>query len=131
MQVLNHHIYEYQKGLRHLVLHTMNSKDLERAERKLQKYEIDYLTVRVNSTKVNIFFGSQECVDVVRSFNGKPLNLLTAEQDFILGIMLGYDRKAQCERFLKRKPCENVLKVKNGKVKLMHNTNFYLDLGIV
>lgn len=47
-------------------------------------------------------------MDVVRTFNPK-LNQLTAEQDFMLGIMLGYDRVKQCERYMK---------IKNKEVKL-------------
>ncbi len=104
MQVLGHHIYEYQKGLRHLVLHTMNAKDREIAERKLSHYDVDYVVVPVTDSKINIFFGKRECVDVVRTFCNNPLNKLTAEQDFILGIMLGYDRLAQCKRFMQRMP---------------------------
>lgn len=102
MQVLCHHIYEYQKGLRHLVLHTMKGVDREAAERKLSKYNVDYVIQELQRNNINIFFGKKECVDVVRSFKNIPLNELTNEQDFILGIMLGYDRLAQCSRFLQR-----------------------------
>jgi len=31
------------------------------------------------------------------------LNNYTDEEDFILGIMLGYDRYKQCDRFIKRR----------------------------
>ncbi len=103
MEVLCHHIYEYQKGLRHLVLHTMKGSEQEQAECKLSRRNIDYHIVGLKNGNINIFFGKRECVDVVRSFGDIALNLLTFEQDFILGIMLGYDRLAQCERFLKRK----------------------------
>lgn len=106
MKVLAHHIYEYQKGLRHLVLHTMKSEERGAAERKLQHFNVEYLVVNVTERKINIFFGRSECVEVVRSFGNIPLNKLTAEQDFILGIMLGYDRVAQCGRFLMRKPLD-------------------------
>ncbi len=106
MRVLAHHIYEYRKGLRHLVLHTMKSEEREAAEHKLQQFEVEYMVVPVTERKINIFFGRRECVEVVRSFGGLPLNKLTAEQDFILGIMLGYDRVAQCSRFLMRKPLD-------------------------
>ncbi|MFR9651940.1 MAG: DUF2023 family protein [Rikenellaceae bacterium] len=102
MQVLCHHVYEYQKGLRHLVLHTMKSSDRALAVRKLERFGIEYHIVYVTESKINIFFGSRECVDVVRTFGDVPLYELSHEQDFILGIMLGYDRVAQCERFLKR-----------------------------
>lgn len=33
----------------------------------------------------------------------RPLNLLTPEEDFMLGTMLGYDICAQCERYCERK----------------------------
>ncbi len=102
MQVLCHHIYEYQKGLRHLVLHTMKSLDREAAEKKLSKYDVEYMITELSNGNINIFFGKRECVDVMRSFGNVPLNHLTVEQDFILGIMLGYDRLAQCSRYLKR-----------------------------
>ncbi len=103
MQVLCHHIYEYQKGLRHLVLHTMKGVDRAAAEAKLTSRSIDYLITKLSNGNINIFFGRKECVEVVRSFQEVPLNYLTDEQDFILGTMLGYDRAAQCERYLKRK----------------------------
>ncbi len=126
MQVLGHHIYEYQKGLRHLVLHTMNVKDREFAERKLSHYDVDFVVVPVTDTKINIFFGKKECVDVVRTFCDTPLNKLSAEQDFILGIMLGYDRLAQCKRFLHRKPMNDTLIVED-EAYLLKN---YSDIGI-
>ncbi|MFI3297188.1 MAG: DUF2023 family protein [bacterium] len=108
MEVLGHHIYEYQKGLRDLVLHTMQVGNREAAERKLNHYNIEYIIVPVTKNKINIFFGKRDCVDVVRTFSNKPLNTLTAEEDFILGIMLGYHRLEQCKRFLKRKLCNTV-----------------------
>ncbi len=126
MQVLGHHIYEYQKGLRHLVLHTMRTEDRAAAERKLNHYGVDYVVVPVTESKINIFFGKEECVDVVRTFCDKPLNKLTAEQDFILGIMLGYDRLAQCERFLKRKPMDAPIMVSDEAFHI----NSYTDIGI-
>lgn len=126
MQVLAHHIYEYRKGLRHLVLHTMQAKDRISAERKLSGYDVDYVVIPVSGEKINIFFGKKECVDVVRTFCHKPLNELSAEQDFILGIMLGYDRVAQCERFLKRRPSDNTLTVEDEAFMLGN----YSDVGI-
>lgn len=126
MQVLGHHIYEYQKGLRHLVLHTMHEKDRALAEIKLSRYDVDYVVVPVTETKINIFFGKKECVDVVRTFCNKPLNKLTAEQDFILGIMLGYDRLEQCKRFIQRKPLNRTLMVDDEVFTL----NNYSEVGI-
>lgn len=126
MRVLGHHIYEYQKGLRHLVLHTMRAEDRDLAERKLNSYSVDYIVVPVNETKINIFFGKKECVDVVRTFCDKPLNKLSAEQDFILGIMLGYDRLAQCKRFMNRKPLDAPIIVDDEAYML----NNYSNIGI-
>ncbi|MCD8493394.1 MAG: DUF2023 family protein [Geovibrio sp.] len=48
------------------------------------------------------FSGMKNCVNVVKQF-GVSLNKLTDEQDFILGVMLGYDRILQCKRYLSRK----------------------------
>lgn len=38
----------------------------------------------------------------------RPLNLLTPEEDFILGAMLGYDICAQCKRYCTRKARRSV-----------------------
>ena len=116
MQVLCHHIYEYQKGLRHLVLHTMKASDRETAEIKLCRYNIEYLITELSNGNINIFFGKNECIEVVKSFGNISLNQLSVEQDFILGIMLGYDRLAQCSRYIKR---NNEARVNNSK---QHNT---------
>jgi len=69
---------------------------------KLQKHEIDYLIHEITTVKINVYFGHKACIDVVRAFN-RHLNKLTAEEDFILGIMLGYDRLLQCHRYVDRK----------------------------
>jgi hypothetical protein len=102
MEVLNHHIYEYKKGLRNLVLHTMNSRDVSLAEEKLFRQGIMFFVQQVTAQKVNIYFGKEECVKIVRSFGAKSLSELSPEQDFMLGVMLGYDRMQQCERYLNR-----------------------------
>ena len=103
MKVFAHHIYEYKKGIRNLILHTMNSKYRIQAEQMLQRNQIAYIIQEVNSQKINIFFGEEECIGVLRNFGNKKLNDFTDEEDFILGIMLGYDRVKQCARYLKRK----------------------------
>lgn len=102
MKVLCHHIYEYKKGLRNLVLHTMASRDLGKAEEKLQQYRITYFVQYVTPQKVNVFFGKEQCVKIVKSFQRRTLTDFTPEEDFILGIMLGYDRLIQCDRYLVR-----------------------------
>ncbi|WP_319475799.1 DUF2023 family protein [Marispirochaeta aestuarii] len=102
MKILYHHIYEYKKGLRSLVLHTLASEYLHEAECRLKRNDISYIVHRVNETKANIFFGDRNCVAVVASFGEKSLYDLTPEEDFILGIMLGYSRIEQCRRYIKR-----------------------------
>lgn len=105
-RVFTHHIYEYQKGLRNLVLHTMNVKARKEVECFLQKKQISYHIQRVTLQKINVFFGDSRCVDIIKSFQITSLSKLSDEQDFILGIMLGYDQRLQYERYLKRKTAE-------------------------
>ncbi len=102
MKVFCHHIYEYKKGLRNLVLHTMAESLKEGAQQKLENNNIDYVIREISPTKINIFFGAPECVAVIRHFGTRKLCDYTPEQDFILGIMLGYCRKIQCDRYLER-----------------------------
>ncbi len=103
MTVFTHHIYEYKKGLRNLVLHTLPATQKDAAEGRLRYEGIDYFVRVVTEKKINIFFGNKVCVDIVRSIGDKPLYQYTDEEDFILGTMLGYSRLQQCERFIKRK----------------------------
>lgn len=112
MKVLSHHIYEYKKGLRNLVLHTMQTEDLEDAQSKLKQQHIEYHIQQVNTHKINIFFGKKECIEIIRSFGNKPLNEYNYEEDFILGIMLGYDRMQQCQRYLDKKANNPAIKLK-------------------
>ncbi len=115
LRVFYHHIYEYKKGIRNLILTTEKAKYKEAIEKRLQHEKIDYVIHDIQGGKINVYFGEKACVDVVRTLNPK-LNELTAEQDFMLGIMLGYDRVKQCERYLKIK--NNVIKLKSNKNQL-------------
>lgn len=103
LKVFHHHIYEYKKGVRNLILTTEKASAKIYIEKRLKNEGIDYVIQDVNSEKINVFFGARDCVDVVRTFVGKRLNELSPEEDFLLGIMLGYDRIKQCERYLKMK----------------------------
>lgn len=103
LQVLTHHIYEYRKGLRNLVLYTMSTDGLSKTEELLASKDICYFISHVNPTKVNVFFGDKVCIKIIKSFGDKQLSYYTDEEDFILGTMLGYDRIKQCERYIKRK----------------------------
>ena len=103
MDVFTHHIYEYEKGLRNLVLYTAKTDEIDYIESKLQKREISYVINKVNGDKANVYFGNPTCIEVVKTFGEIKLNELSNEQDYILGIMLGYDRLKQCDRYLKRR----------------------------
>ncbi len=103
MQVFYHLLYEFDKGLRDLALITEPKEKQSNILKRLQKENIPYLIQDVDTDKINVFFGKKACVDVVSTFINTRLNYISAEQDFILGIMLGYNRERQCERYLVRK----------------------------
>ncbi|TAJ11718.1 DUF2023 family protein [Marinilabiliaceae bacterium JC017] len=107
MKVFVHHIYEYKKGLRNLILHTMPVGKQEEAIRKLTSNNISYHIQYVTPFKINIFFGEPQCVEIIRHFGDKPLNELSDEEDFILGTLLGYGQVQQCQRYLNRKEEKN------------------------
>jgi hypothetical protein len=102
MQVLKHHVYEYKKGIRNMVLHTMKKTEKEKAIYYLNMKAVHFWISEVNETKINVFFGNQECVEIIKSFQAESLNKLLPEQDFMLGIMLGYSREQQYARYLKQ-----------------------------
>lgn len=110
-KILCHHVYEYRKGLRSLVLHTMGNAEREEVERFLASRSICFCIYEVGPAKMNVFFGNPDCVSIVRSFSSSSLNELSDEEDFMLGVMLGYDRMAQCRRYLKRKDRERTLRL--------------------
>lgn len=109
LRVFHHHIYEYKKGIRNLILTTEKAKYKSSIEKRLNNEKIDYVIHDIGNQKINVYFGAPSCVKVVETLNPR-LNELSAEQDFILGIMLGYDRAKQCDRYLKIK--NNIIKLK-------------------
>ncbi|MFA6990226.1 MAG: DUF2023 family protein [Candidatus Gastranaerophilaceae bacterium] len=109
MQLFYHQIYEYQKGVRNLILATEKIENLEKIKIRLEKEKIPYLVHKIDKDKFNIYFGDQRNIDVVKTFNTYRLDKISVEQDFILGIMLGYDRLKQCERYLNKKNKSNKL----------------------
>lgn len=104
MEIFCHHVYEYWKGLRNLILHTAPLSDLPVIVHKLDHHKIPYLIHHISDDRINVFFGHPDCISVVKKFDTIDLSRLTDEQDFILGIMLGYDRMQQCSRYLKKRP---------------------------
>ena len=100
MQIFYHHLYEYRKGLRRLILFTTGIENLNSVKIRLDSQGVSYLVSNVSNRKVNIFFGDDACISVLKQFHTLILNLLTDEEDFILGIMLGYDLSLQCKRYV-------------------------------
>ncbi len=103
MKVFYHLVYEYQKGLRDLCLFTCADKFFHKIQKILEHQKIDYLVLALPEDKINIFFGLKDCIETIKNFSSEELDLLTPEEDFILGIMLGYSRQKQYNRFLKKK----------------------------
>ena len=103
IKVLYNHIYEYKKGVRNLILYTLNEQYLPLACERLDKQRIPYLIQRAGKSNINIYFGQPECIETIRSFVSRPLNRLTPEEDFILGALLGYNICEQCKRFCTKK----------------------------
>ena len=103
LQLFMNCIYEYKKGIRSMVLLTMSSRHREFATRRLESNGISYEIQTVSPEKMNLFFGREECREVIRKIVIRPLNQVSAEEDFILGAMLGYDICQQCVRFCSRK----------------------------
>ena len=78
---------------------TEKASNREIIEQRLIKEKIPYVIKDVNGKNINVFFGNKDCIKVVSSFGEKSLDKLTPEQDFMLGIMLGYDKILQCRRY--------------------------------
>lgn len=100
MKVFYHHIYEYRKGLRNLILHTVSAEHQGQIEDRLSRGGIAYKIYPLTNGNINVFFGARECVDIVKAIAKSSLTDYTPQEDFILGTMLGYDRLVQCRRFL-------------------------------
>lgn len=123
MSLIDHHIYEFKKNVRNLFLHTVPASQEKVTVAKLEREGIRYLVSRLNDKVSNIFFGDPAFVEVVESFGQRRMNELTVEEDFILGILLGYGKKQQCERFLSRKR----KKVEHPKTSVMPTNTWRLS----
>ena len=106
MQVFRHLVYEYQKELRDLCLFTCSNEFMEKIEKSLMFQKINYLIYHLENGKINVFFGEKACLEIIKQFSSNNLSWLSAEEDFILGMMLGYGKSQQYQRFLdKKKRC--------------------------
>ena len=102
MDVLKNLVYEVKRKTKPMALFSCEAEREEEVKKILEKQKLDFFISKIDN-KINVFFGQNPCVNLVREKIGeKKLSDLTNEEDFILGIMLGYDRILQCERFLKR-----------------------------
>ncbi len=103
MRIFYHLIYEYKKGVRDLMLCTLTADTEEKVRWKLERNAINYKIQKLKNGNINVFFGKDECMLVANRICGeKALNLLTPEEDFILGILLGYSISEQCNRYCKK-----------------------------
>lgn len=103
IKVLMTHIYEYKKGVRNMILYTLNKNYEKQAIQRLESQQICYVRQEAGERSVNLYFGRPECIEAIKMMVNRPLNKLTPEEDFILGALLGYDICRQCERFCSRK----------------------------
>ena len=103
LKVLSNHIYEYQKGVRQMILFTCSKEYEPFVAQRLSRQNIDFVMQPAGKNNLNFYFGRKECLNAIRLIVTRPLNQLTPEEDFILGAMLGYDICAQCERYCERK----------------------------
>lgn len=111
MNIFLHHIYEYHKGIRNMILFTGHKQYRQFIEARLRKNGIAYFIRAVGDARINVFFGNPACIQVIGVIGNKDLHELTDEEDFILGIMLGYDRLKQCRRYVKRKESRTRMKI--------------------
>ena len=66
IRIFLNHVYEFKKGVRNMVLYTMNKEYEAFAIRRLERQNISYLIQEVNANKINLFFGKAECMDAIR-----------------------------------------------------------------
>lgn len=86
-----------------MILCTVTPNMEDKIKYRLEKNEISYIVQKLGNGNANIFFGKEECLTVVKKIcKGKNLNELSPEEDFMLGIMLGYSVSEQCRRYCKK-----------------------------
>lgn len=100
ISLLPHYLYELGKGVRQLFMLTMTPREAQAVQARLDRDGIAYYRQPVNELKVNLYFGNAQFVAVARRIAIRPVYQLSAEEDFILGTLLGYDREQQCRRYL-------------------------------
>ncbi len=104
MELFKNLIYEYKKGMRDLALYTCAEGDKQDYKNLLELTKTPYCIYELENCKVNIFLGNPKCLEILSKFSNTNLSKITPEEDFILGIMLGYSREEQYSRILGRYP---------------------------
>ena len=100
ISLLPQYLYELGKGVRQLFMLTMTPREAQAVQARLDRDGIAFYRQRVNEEKVNLYFGNAQFVAVAQRLAIRPVCQLSAEEDFILGTLLGYDREQQCRRYL-------------------------------
>ena len=100
ISLLPQYLYELGKGVRQLFMLTMTPREAQAVQARLNRDGIAFYRQKVNEEKVNLYFGNAQFVAVAQRLAIRPVCQLSAEEDFILGTLLGYDREQQCRRYL-------------------------------
>ena len=77
LQVFLNYVYEYKKGVRNMVLCTLNRRYLAAAVARLDDQGICHFEQSANENNVNLYFGKPECIAAVRQFIVRPLHQLS------------------------------------------------------
>lgn len=102
MELFKNLIYECKKGMRDLALYTCSVDDVDMYRGFLEITKTPYHIEELENNKINIFMGNPKCLEILSKFSNNDLSKITPEEDFILGIMLGYSREEQYSRILSR-----------------------------
>lgn len=102
LKIFHHHLYELAKGLRPLAMMTLAAEEAAFVVAELVAAGTPHHVQRACRAKVNVVFGRPAAVATARLLIERRLCDLTDERDFMLGILLGYDREQQCLRYLSR-----------------------------
>ena len=72
-EIFNQLIYEYQKGMRDLVLYTCGSEYMQALESLFKKHKISYKIRTLDcGKKMNVFFGNPDCLEILEIlYDGK------------------------------------------------------------
>jgi len=100
--MLPHYLYEFRKGVRQLFLLTLSLDEATAVRERLEREHVAMHVQDVTTTKLNLYFGQSRFVEIARRIAVRPLHQLSPEEDFMLGILLGYEHGQQCQRYLEK-----------------------------